>query len=108
MPADCGNLKDYIKKALGEMRAGQVDGPLLVAMYGENSGILENVKWTNDKEWNLVKNDLRLIRSFSFIGEYHEPVDDIHSSYTNTTQLDDSFSTLNALLRQSSNLSRAF
>ncbi len=37
--------------------------------------------WKDDKEWDLVigvvKYDLRLLRSFSFVGEYNESVEDI-------------------------------
>ncbi len=74
MPADCGNLRDFIK-ALGKLGSEQVDDSPLVTMYDENycDGIFEKVKWKNDKEWNLVKKDLRLLRSFSFVGEYNEP-----------------------------------
>jgi len=69
MPS-CGNLKDFIENSLGKLGADQVDDSPLVLIYDEQCiGIFEKVKWKNDKEWYLVKKDLRLLRSFSFIGE---------------------------------------
>ena len=78
MPADCGNLKEFVEQAL-PLRG--TDGTCLTQMNSDKcNGILEKVKWKNDADWKLVKNDLRLLRSFSFVGEYNEPVDDNHSS----------------------------
>jgi len=34
------------------------------------------VKWEDDEQWKLVKKDLRLLRSFSFVGEYNKSVGD--------------------------------
>mmetsp|Transcript_31274 Transcript_31274/g.48933 ORF Transcript_31274/g.48933 Transcript_31274/m.48933 type:complete len:139 (+) Transcript_31274:2-418(+) len=75
MPTDCDNLKDFIEQALGGMGTGQEDGTCSTKIKSEICiGIFEKVKWENEKEWNLVKKDLRLLRSFSFIGEYNEQV----------------------------------
>ena len=73
MPADCYNLKDFIKIALRG-----VDCTRLTKINSEKcNGTFEKVRWKDYKEWNLVKNDLRLLRSFSFVGEFNELVDDI-------------------------------
>ncbi len=77
MPANCDNLIDFIEIALGG-----VDDTRLTKMNSEKcNGIFEKVRWKEDKEWDLVigvaKYDLRLLRSFSFVGEYNESVEDI-------------------------------
>jgi len=69
-PADCGNLKDFIENVLG----GVDDGFLTKINSEECNGIFEKVKWEDDEQWKLVKKDLRLLRSFSFVGEYNESV----------------------------------
>ena len=68
LPTDCDNLKDFIEQALSETK---INSEICI-------GIFEKVKWKDDEEWTLVKNDLRLLRSFSFIGEYNESEEDIH------------------------------
>jgi len=79
MPTDCDNLKDFIEQALGGMGTGQEDGTCSTKIKSEICiGIFEKVKWKDYEEWNLVKNDLRLLRSFSFVGEYNESGEDIH------------------------------
>ncbi len=80
MPAGCNNnLKDFVKKALGERVEGQAKDNLLTMIDDDKcSKILKEVVWNDEKEWNTTKKDLRLLRSFSFVGEYNEPVDDIH------------------------------
>ncbi len=80
MPAatDCGNLKDFVQKALGESVQGRVDNSPLTMICGEKCNkIFEKVKWEDDEQWKLVKKDLRLLRSFSFVREYNELVGDI-------------------------------
>jgi len=74
-PVDCGNLKSFIRNTLGEIESEQVDDSPLTVIYDEKcSGIFEKVEWKDDEEWKLVKKDLRLVRSFSFVGEYNESV----------------------------------
>ncbi len=69
-PADCINLKEFIKKALGEMGADQVDDSPLALIYDEQCIVIfEKVKWMDDEEWNLTKKNLRLVRSFSLVEE---------------------------------------
>ncbi len=81
MPADCGNLKDFIEKALGGIGSEQVDdSPLIEINSKKCKGVFEKVKWEDNEEWKLVKDDLRLLRSFSFVGEHNESVGDIHST----------------------------
>ncbi len=53
----------------------------MVVSHNEKYEYFEEVLlWKNDEEWNLVKKDLRLLRSFSFVGEYNEVIEDIHPS----------------------------
>eukprot|EP00984_Skeletonema_dohrnii_P009097 scaffold3440_cov204-Skeletonema_dohrnii-CCMP3373.AAC.1 len=85
----CDNLKDFIEQTLTERRTEhQVKDNLLTMIHDEKcSMILEKAVWGEDEEkWNLTRKDLRLLRSFSFVGEYSEPVDGIHHppSYTDT------------------------
>eukprot|EP00984_Skeletonema_dohrnii_P031895 scaffold25004_cov144-Skeletonema_dohrnii-CCMP3373.AAC.4 len=76
MPVGCDNLKDFIE-TLGNWGTGQAKNNLLTMIHDEKcSRILEKVVWGEDeKKWNLTRKDLRLLRSFSFVGEYSEPVD---------------------------------
>eukprot|EP00985_Skeletonema_marinoi_P007783 scaffold3467_cov167-Skeletonema_marinoi.AAC.4 len=73
----CDNLKVFIEQTLEEGGAGQATNNLLTMIHDEKcSRILEKVVWGEDEEkWNLTRKDLRLSRSFSFVGEYSEPVD---------------------------------
>mmetsp|Transcript_27114 Transcript_27114/g.45937 ORF Transcript_27114/g.45937 Transcript_27114/m.45937 type:complete len:1130 (-) Transcript_27114:1998-5387(-) len=73
----CDNLKVFIERTLEEGGAGQATNNLLTMIHDEKcSRILEKVVWGEDEEkWNLTRKDLRLSRSFSFVGEYSEPVD---------------------------------
>jgi hypothetical protein len=89
MPVGCDNLKVFIERTLEEGGAGQATNHLLTMIHDEKcSRILEKVVWGEDEEkWNLTRKDLRLLRSFSFVGEYSEPVDGNgihHPSYTDT------------------------
>jgi len=68
MPTECDNLKDFIEQALSGTK---INSEICI-------GIFEKVKWKDNEEWTLVKNDLRLLRSFSFVGEYNESEEDIH------------------------------
>jgi len=78
MPSGCNNLKDFIKETLGERVPGQAKDMLLTMIDDEKcSKILDKVVWKSGEEWNLTKKALRLVRSFSFLEEYNEPVDDI-------------------------------
>jgi len=76
MPVGCDNLKVFIERTLEEGGA-QATNNLLTMIHDEKcSRILEKVVWGEDEEkWNLTRKDLRLSRSFSFVGEYSEPVD---------------------------------
>ncbi|KAK1745512.1 hypothetical protein QTG54_003436 [Skeletonema marinoi] len=73
----CDNLKVFIEQTLKERGTGQAKNNLLTMIHdGKCSRILEKVVWGEDEEkWNLTRKDLRLLRSFSFVGEYSEPVD---------------------------------
>jgi hypothetical protein len=86
MPVGCSNLKVFIKQTLEERGTGQVKDNLFTMIDDEKcSMILEKVVWEDEEKWNLTRKDLRLLRSFSFVGEYSEPVDGIHHpSYTDT------------------------
>jgi len=77
MPVGCDNLKVFIERTLEEGGAGQATNNLLTMIHDEKcSRILEKVVWGEDEEkWNLTRKDLRLSRSFSFVGENSEPVD---------------------------------
>ncbi len=79
IPAGCDNLKDFIKENIGKRGVEQAKDSLLSMIDDEKCRrILGGVVWKDNEDWNLMKKNLRLVQSFSFLVEYNEPVDDIH------------------------------
>mmetsp|Transcript_31263 Transcript_31263/g.48909 ORF Transcript_31263/g.48909 Transcript_31263/m.48909 type:complete len:244 (+) Transcript_31263:1-732(+) len=72
MPFGCNSLKDFIKEILGERGAGQAKDSLLSMIDDEKCRrILGGVVWKDNEDWNLVKKNLRLVQSLSFLEEYN-------------------------------------